>query len=616
MDLNLKDEDIEQLYLRLRQKNLKISVRKIKTLLGKIVHSHQVFPLENQQALVIHLLHTWDITKKKEVIILEECEDKEIPNAFVLGVLAEDWPGMSNSILGIVHHKQRNVLVMKGFTLDFMDRKLGIVILTFQLKSADEYAAFVKGQKNLILEIKEAARWSNSKYMLLDDEAVKFEIYNKIIKKVKELYHNSDLVKVIDESGEVLKFVSSRSREYLEERKINDLAHLILDNYVYQNMVRSGSVEEIVKVKNFETTTEELTGISFVCKEQLFSIEDFLKTLNHIVPDHIIKHHKSYVTRDNILVYRIEILDRNEKPLDMKLIKPVEASLDKLISIACNKKSGKLNSVGGFEHYARAIIPFLSEELKRTMLTQVFINVDSKSEFLNNIKLVIVAFKSRKKRIYQLISKLSLIPGIEINSTIPTKIHHNKIEINILKLRVTLSEFPSIKDIYNAIKSTIRKIYGDIRDFDEGFRDIYIRILNQLLDHLKTVDAALIREIFFNIDELYKIEISPTVLLELIRTCSDTVEESRDLPSDQILIKHKQLHSSRRTLLVISYCQQKKLLSKMVGKLTDVDLYFTQFEWDQRFYLVMILSKNNDVLGEEHIKELMDVVRNCGKTCC
>ncbi len=616
MDLNLNEKEIVLLHGRLKQKGVTISVRKIKTLLGKIVHSHQTFPLETQQALVIQLLHNWDITKKKEVIVLEECQEQELPDAFVLGVLAEDWPGMSNSILGIIHHKQRNVLVMKGFTLDFMGKMLGIVILTFQLKNPDEYAAFVDGQKDLILEIKEAARWSNSKYLLLDDEAVKYEIFNRIIKKIRELYHNSELVKLVEESGEVLKFVSSRSREYLEERKITDLAHLILDNYVYQNMIKSGTVEEIVKVKNFETSAEELTGISFVCKEQAFSIEDFLKTLNHIVPDHIIKHHKSYVTRDGILVYRIEILDRNEKPLDGKRIKSIEASLDKLISIACSKKYAKLNSVGGFEHYARAIIPFLSEELKRTNLTQVFINVDGKSQFLNNIKLVIVGFQSRKKRIYQLISKLSLIPGIEISSTIPPKVHHNKIEINILKLRVILSEFTSIKDIYNAIKSTIRKIYGEIRDFDEGFRDIYIRILSQLLDHLKTVDAGLIREIFFNIDELYKIEIAPTVLLELIRTCSDAVEASKVLPSDELLVRYKQLPTSHRTVLVVSYCQQKKLLSKLVGKLTDVNLYFTQLEWDQRAYLVMILSKNNDIVSDEFVEELVDTVRNCGKTSC
>jgi hypothetical protein len=609
MAFNFEKDEIEEVKQLLKQKNLKISTRRIKSQLEKIAKSQKIFPTAQQRALLIQLLDNYDTTKKKEVIMLEEPDHDVRPSTFVLGVLAEDWPGMSNSILGIVHHKKRNVLFMKGFTLEFEGKTLGIVIMTFQLKSSKEYDTFVRGKKALIMEIKDAARGSTSKYMLLDDEAVKYEIYNKIIKKVREIYHNSELIKIIDESGEVLKFVSSRSREYLEDRKIKDLANLVLNNYIYQNLIRSGTTEEIVKIKNVETKSEELTGITFVCKEHLFSIEDFLKTLNHIVPDHVIKHHKSYVTKDGILIYRIEILDRENRPLDSKNTRSIEASLDKLISIACSKKFTKLKSVGGFEHYARAIIPFLTEELKKTGLTQAFINVETKTEFLINIKLVLVSFKSKKKRIYTLISRLNMIPGIRINSGIPTKLHGNKIEINILKLSVNLSEFTSIKEIYNAIKDTIQRIYGEIRDFDEGFRDIYIRILNQLLDNLKTVDAGLVREIFFNIDELYKIEISPKVLLELIRTCAESVEESKNSSPEEILVKYKHLPQSHRTVLVVSYQNHKRLLSRLVQKLTDVTLYFTRIEWNQRSYLIMIMCKDNDIMDDSDMEPLLETIR-------
>ena len=442
----------------------------------------------------------------------------------------------------------------------------------------------------------------------MDDEAVKFEIYDKIMRRIKELYHNPELVDVIEESGEVLKFVSSRSREYLEDRKIKDLAQLILNNYIYQNAIRSGESEEVVKIKNFRTKTEELTGISFVCRENLFSIEDFLKTLNHIVPDHIIRHHKSYSTKDGILVYRIEIVDRNGKPLDAKLIKSIEASMDKLIAISCNQKFTKLKSVGGIEHYARAIIPFLTEELKTTKLTQVFINVDKKTEFSIDIKLIIVSFESKKKRMHALISRLSLVPGIYISSSIPPKIRSNRVEIDILQLKVNLSEFSSIKEIYESIKTIVRKLYGDIRDFDEGFRDIYIKILNQLLEKLKTINAGLIKEIFFNIDELYKVEISPNLLLELIRLCADAVDESKDIPTEKIIYKYKHVPDSHRTILIISYVNHKRLLSRLVQKLVDVDIYFTKIEWDQRSYLIMILSRNNNELEGDFIDDLMHTV--------
>jgi len=608
MDLILTDEEVIELQNLLQEKHIKIPKRRIKSHWHKIGHGHKIFPIGQQRALMIQLLDNYDTTQKKVVIILEEQDSNGGLPTFFLGALAEDWPGMSNSILGIVHHKKRNVVFMKGFTLDFENKILGVVILAFQLENPEEYEAFIQEKKEIIAEIKDAAQGSSGKYHLLDDEAVKAEIYAKIMKKIKELYHNSELVDIIEENGEVLKFVSSRSREYLEDRKIKDLALLILNNFIYQNEIRSGEIEEVVKIKNFETKTEELTGISFVCRENLFSIEDFLKTLNHIVPDHIIRHHKSYRTKDGMLVYRIEIVDRNGKPLDAKLIKSFETSIDKLIAISCNQKFTKLKSVGGIEHYARAIIPFLIEELKTTKLTQVFINVDKKTEFSIDIKLIIVNFKSRKKRMHALISRLSLVPGIYITSSIPPKTRPNRAEINLLQLKVNLSEFRSIKEIYESIKAIVRKLYGDIRDFDEGFRDIYIKILNQLLEKLKNVNTGLIREIFFNIDELYKVEISPNLLLELIRLCADTVDESKDISTEKIMYKYKHVPDSHRTVLVLSYVNHKRLLSRLVQKLVNVDLYFTKIDWDQRSYLIMILSRNNNELDDNFIEDLMNSV--------
>jgi hypothetical protein len=608
MDLILTDAEIVELKKLLRKKHIKISRPRIKSHWDKIANSYQRFPIPQQRALLVQLLDNYDTTQKKVVIILEEQGSIEVQDTFFLGVLAQDWPGMSNSILGIVHHKKRNVIFIKGFTLDFEDKILGIVIMAFQLKTRKEYQEFLLEKKEIIAEIKDAAQGSTGKYHLLDDEAVKFEIYDKIMRRIKELYHSSDLVDVIEESGEVLKFVSSRSREYLEERKIKDLANLILNNYIYQNTIRSGDSEEVVKIKNFKTRTEELTGISFVCREKLFSIEDFLKTLNHIVPDHIIRHHKSYVTKDGVLVYRIEIVDRNRKPLDAKLIKSIEATMDKLIAISCNQQFTKLKSVGGIEHYARAIIPFLTEELKTTGLTQVFINVDKKTEFSIDIKLIIVSFESKKKRMHALISRLNLVPGIFISSSIPPKIRSNRVEIDILQLKVNLSEFSSIKEIFESIKAVVKKLYGDIRDFDEGFRDIYIKILNQLLEKLKTINAGLIKEIFFNIDELYKVEISPNLLLELIRLCAEAVDDSKDIPTKKILYKYKHVPDSHRTILIISYINHKRLLSRLVQKLVDVDIYFTKIEWDQRSYLIMILSRNNNILEDDYIEDLMHTV--------
>ncbi len=610
MEITLNSHEINRLKEVLKNKHIKISTKEIMEKLNKIEDSQQVFPTFEQKAMLVQLLFNYEHSRKKEVIILDELREKQIPATIVLGILAEDWPGMSNSILGIVHHKERNVLYVQGFTVAYKHKAIGVVILAFKLDTRDEYEEFLLEKKELITRIKEASQGSTGKYLLLEDETKKFEIYNEVTKKINKLVDRAELIKEIEESSEALKFVSSRSREYLEERKPIDLAQLIIDNYDFQKMIRTGCAQEAIKIKNFKTKYEHLTGITFVCKENLFSIEDFLKMLDFIVPNHIIMHHKSFVTIDGILVYRLEIVDQNGNPLSLDIIKSIEKSIVKLITISCSEEFTKLKSVGGFEHYARAIIPFLIEELKRTKEAQVFINVDKKTEFLINIKLIIVSIRSTKKRIYDLISRLSLVGGIDINSTIPTKIYGDKIEVNILNLKVNLAEFKSIKDIYTSLKKIIKKLYGDIRDFDEGFREMYIKILNQLLDKLDTVDSSLIRDIFFSIDELYRIEIQPNLLLELIKLCSSAVADAKREPGKKIIVKYKNVTNANRTIFVLSYEEQRKLLSKLVQKLKDVSLYFTKIEWNQRIYLLMILSQNNKALGKDSTKELKEMIKS------
>ncbi len=609
MGFQQTEEEISRIKQILAKKNIKISRQEIASKVDLIIHSQDAyFPLKHQRALLIQLLHNYEKSKKKEVIILEELKDESLPPTIMLGVAAVDWPGMSNAILGIVHHDEGNVSFMKGLSIHLGDNQIGVVILCVRLNTEEQYRKFKSSKKRIEEKIREASHGSSGKTQFLEDETVKFEIYNSIIARFMDMYSNSDLIRLIEESGEIQKFISSRSREYLEARTIKDLANLIINNYIFQNMIRSGVAEEVIKVKNFKTREGEFTGITFVCREGWISIEDFLMTLNHIVPDHIIKHHKSFVTVDDILVYRIEITDRYEKPLNSNMIKTIEKSMDKLVNIAHANKIAKLKAIGGFEHYARAIIPFLIEELKKTGMTQVFIDVARRSEFAMDLKMVLVSAKSRKKRIQKLSAKVCLIPGVSIGSIIPTK-YHGDTEINILRLKVSLSEFDSIKELYRSIRKIVRDIYGSIRDFDEGFRDIYINRLNQLLEKLKNINPALIREIFFNIDELYKIEMPFPLMTELCRLCAQTIDCTREKPDENAIFRYKNLTELRRTIVVVSYGAQKRLMSRLIKELTEVELYFTKIEWNQRSYLLMVLRKDRNVVS----KEFTANIRRCIK---
>ncbi len=605
--------NLEQVRSILCGKKLHISRQKIGDCLSLVEQSQEIFPQPQQQALLVQLLHTYEKCKKKVVIQLEELGEKRLPLTVVMGVLAEDWTGMGNSILGIIHQKHGNVLFMKGFTLTLKEHKLGVVLLSFLIETPEEYGRFLKDKNNLLAALRDASQGTLGRSLLLEDETIKFELYNQVVKAIQKMYRGPGINEIIGEDGETLKFFSSRSREYLQERKLSDLASLIIDNYNFQNQVREGRADRKIRIKNFETLDERLTGITFVCWEENFSVESFLKTLDFIVPGHIIKHHKSFVSADKILVYRIEIVDRQGLPLNPEAIRSIENSLEKMIGTAADEKFSQIKSVGGYEHYARAIIPFLMVELKTTGISQVFMSVEKKTEFMMQLKLIVVARQDRRNRLNQLIRLLECSRGIEILSVVPPRLYQKHTEVNILNLKATLADFVSIAAIFQTIKNILKKMYGQVRDFDEGLRDSDMRSLLEVTAASAGLNPLLIKEIYYNFDEIYRLETSSLVLAEIMKLVCSTIKAARKEDLDRVVVKYKSIglphkNEQAKIIFVISYSREKKVLSRFLKNMPSIDVYFTRIEWEQRFYLILIFKKDGHVLPAEEIERLKDRV--------
>ncbi len=601
--------NLEQIRSILSGKKLHISRQKIIDSLALFERSQEIFPQPQQQALLVQLLHTYENSKKKVVVQLEELGEKKLPLTVVMGVLAEDWSGMGNSILGIIHQKHGNVLFMKGFTLSFLERRLGIVLLSFLIETPEEYGRFLKDKGNLLATLKDASQGTLGKTLLLEDETIKFELYNQVVRTIRRMYRGPDIEEIIGESGEALKFFSSRSREYLQERKLTDLAGLVIDNYRFQRQVREGRADKKIRIKNFETMDERLTGITFVCWEENFSVENFLKTLDFIVPGHIIKHHKSFVSAQKILVYRIEIVDRQGLPLNPEAIRSIENSLERMISTAVDEKFSQIKSVGGYEHYARAIIPFLMAELQVTGISQVFMSVEKKTEFMMQLKLIVVARLERKGCLNKLIRLLEGDHGIEILSVIPPRLYQKQTEVNILNLKITLADFVSIAAIFQNIKNILKKMYGQVRDFDEGLRDSDMCSLMEVTAGARTLNPLLIKEIYYNFDEIYRLETPPQILAEIMKLVCSTIKAAKKVDMDRVIIKYKNVchplkNEALKTIFVISYAGERKILSKFLKNLPNIDIYFTRIEWEQRFYLILILKKGNLALSFDEITRI------------
>lgn len=597
---DISNSEIQTMQGLLKDKGLDVEPRRIEQTLAVVNESQTVFPFVFQRALLVELLLTHQNSGQKEVTILEQYRHDDSSYTMMLGALAVDWPGMANSILGIIHHHSQNVLFVKGFTISLHDRQIGVVILAFKLPDETAYKRFYSKKDDLMRRIRDATVGSISKELLLDDETVKFEIYSDLVKWFAKHDSAGDEKMRLREEEEALKFISSRSREYLEERKITDLAQQIRDNCRFVDRIRTGKSTEIIHIKNIRTKYENLTGITFVCREILISIDDFLKALNYILPECVIKYHKSFVTEDSIFVYRLEITNRYGKPLAVPVIKKVSAQLKKMITATYNRGIHQVKAVGGFEHFARAIIPFLMNEFKTTGMTQLFFNSEKRTEFSIDVKMILVTEPDTELRLFEMVKRISRIRGLDIKSMIPPKRYGENLEVDIIKFSANLAEFQSIRYIFEAVKSEVSDLLKKpVRDFDEGIREIDIRVLNELQLTLADMDGALIREIFFNLDEMFRIEAPIDLLRALVQTCSMALATSRRHDNQALLIMHRTLAPLHKTIFVIVFDREDDLLEGVLEKVDGLYVKLTRFDWHPMAVFVLILSENGEALDEK-----------------
>jgi len=611
MDLTVNENEISVIADILREQKFTISKKAIRETVSVLNRSLDIFPVIKQKAMIVRLFANYTGTKKNEVIILNE--SGEVPPMTVsLGVLAEDWPGMSNALLGIIHHEDWNVLFIKGFTLAYHQRELGIVIMAFQIEEEEACREYRASKKGILQKIKNASRGTLSKEKLLDEEVIKLEIFHDIVNRIKRKNLDSrEIEELTGQNGEALKFVSCRSREYLEQRSIADLSRLIVDNYRLTRKVRAeGGIQ--VKINNFVTRYEKLTGITLVSREDVISIEEFLETLEMIVPQYMIKHHKSFVTNDQILIYRLEIMDRYGKPLKKGVIESIEKTLKRLILSTHQKGFTKLKSIGGFEHFARAVIPFLIDEYRKTGISQAFINSEKKTVFFVDIRLIVVSGIRSQPMYRRFLNRLLNAPGFNINMIMPPKRYSQDVEINILKLRVDFSVFCDLKEIYSVLNGIIEKYYGEVRDFDKGFREIDISKLKSLYQRFPDLSRFLINEIFFSFDELYRIE-KPVELFErVVDLCSGVIDDlEKDPDSCETALRKDFLKSLDLGLMVISCMEQnqRSVLKKIVKQTAGDRFYLFRVEWNQRVYLVIALDGAQRKLTEQLMNQIAERVK-------
>ncbi len=567
----------------------------------QITDSLNFFPIEEQLSFINELLFLWEQGEEKvEILFKVLSKDAGYPRLGIVGVVAPDWPGLSQSAIGTIHEKGWNIFRLNGYSFSVKNHKLGVILIAILLEGRSEEEEFLSQKEEIISNIKSVSSGVSSKTSLLSEEAKKLRIYSQVIEEIERIYKEDDIDNLVGKDGEALKFFVARSREYIGERKVEDIAKIIINNYNLVKGVREKKEPQVI-IENLWTQKGDFTGITIAWYSREIFLEDCLRALDVSVPNYVIKHHKEFTTPDNITVIRIEIVDEDGKPYsqnDMDIIK------NNLLKTLTNKRLRVRETqirVGGFEHYARAIIPLLIKEAKETKKTQVFLSVVNASEFRIDFKIILAIYCPMKDSYgYRCIPYLESIGGIKVYATNPPK-QYGDVQVGIFDMSVDMMQFPSIEELYRSIKKGLKEAIGDYRDFDEGMREIDSVKFHEIRKLIPEIGERELREIYFNIEDFYRMNSPANEIAELIRYIYEILQREEEFTIEDKMIS---VGKSRLSLIGLICDPAWKPIDKIFTALKDYEISLIRFERKGKVKIVVEIKKNVKPIEKEEIKKL------------
>jgi len=600
----------------LEKYDISITPKEMESYIQEVAESQKYFPQEEQQALIIKLLKSWEQRQYEKILIFASqfTRSGTFPVAFVFGIISSDWPGLSDSCIGVIHEKGWNIYFANGLTIQRRDEKLGVILIGILLENDQDFEHLQKQTNSIIEDIRKASVGSQTKMYLLAEEIKKLQIYSGVIDKIEEVYKESGIEKIIGIDSESLKFFSARSRDYIENRYTEDIAEQIILNYKLQEQVRHGKTRSMqIRIKNFQTKKEGIfTGLSIAGRANQVLLDDCLKSIETCCPGFQLKHHKAFTSNDGITVHRFEILTAESKPLTPTQIELLEEIFKNMEMTKQRERHDWLESIGGFEHYARAIIPFLVRENESTGCTQVYLSVHQTTEKVIDFKVLIVLTPkeiSTKKLIYQCVNNLDSIAGFSISSVKPPKIYGAS-EYTIIDLRVELSINPEIDVVYMKVKDAIKKSIGDFRDFDEGMRQMDMMNFVNVREYMPDVNEDYVREFYYSLEDFYRVSAPVEEIglqLKLFIEVLDTIDtDSKEiiLRSKSARIKGLRTSSLPATVMIIAYPAEFEIFGKILTLLENYEVIMSKQYKKNHHILICHLSENSKALNDSEVSTL------------
>ncbi len=458
-------------------------------------------------------------------VVVDDVPDDEL---VLVGVAASDWPGLATVVLSELQHSGWNLDTLEGFTTELAGRRTGVVLAGITDPDNARREMFTRDAHRMEDLLRRLALGRAGTMSLLSRAAERFERFEEVRRHLEKAYGNEPVPPgILGEGGELVLFISSRSDEYLAERKPEDLAWIVKTNFNLVNRVRTSGGRAHFRLKNLRTTREHLTGINIAGYERDISFQNCVTALTHAWSGATIRHQRRYTTRDGIISIRIEMTGPAGLSAKKEEQAVIRRSLNRLLVAHELDKLNRIHRYGGAEHYARALIPLLLRECESTELSQAYIAMVSSTTFTASLKLILVTgsfdAESHDRKIIDLIGRINSNSGLTVVSFRSPSSFKKHMWVDILDISANREAYEEMEESYLDIKRSIEGSFGRFRDFDRGMRLNDVRQLKEIREQLSGLPDNMITDFYYRIEEFLRASISTDELAMHIRLAYESI---------------------------------------------------------------------------------------------
>jgi hypothetical protein len=570
-----------------------------------------------RRAKIIRRLMSESTANEATPTVLVDTGDGDLA---LVAVTAKDWPGLATICLSELQYHGWNLDFAEGFAVTQGESRRGFILVGVRASDPQRRKKFVEDAHRIQSLLTKLAEGRADTLSLMARASERLEIYEGVRTHLHKQHKGALPDAVIGEKGELVLFISSRSDEYLRERKPEDLATMVLTNYELVEGVRARRGRALFRIRNIRTTREHLTGINIAGYERDISFQDCLTALSFAWPGSTARHQRRYTTSDGIISIRVEMTGPSGLAASNAEIHRIEETLQNLLVKNELERLKRIHRYGGREHYARALIPLLLRECESTRMAQVYIALESTSTFHAELKLLIVSsapdIETHDEKVLKLVGTLDRLKGMTVVSfKSPTSFGDRWVDS--IDVTVQRDSYPELEDAYDAVKKAIEAAIGQFRDFDMGMRLNDVKQLRDIREYLRDIPDSVVTDFYYRLEDFLRAS-SPVEELALhirlaFQAMSTALEGEAETRGPTWAVV-RQGDAEVATLFCCVMPEHLHSFQDFLDVVKEFRVTASLIDWSGLHAVLLRVHDRNEALPEEEVQKVIHRLRSlCGK---